>query len=112
MNSYDKYLELKEEGRIKDNPRKEQPVYSGVLAYFPNAIKYVSYVSKVSNDKHNPNEPLHWAREKSNDHLDAALRHLIDHASEEIDPDDNLMHLGKSCWRLLAELELILENKR
>jgi len=29
MNSYDKYLELKEEGRIKDNPRKEYPVYSG-----------------------------------------------------------------------------------
>jgi len=36
--------------------RKEAPVFSGFMAYFPDAIAEVARLSKASNDKHNPGE--------------------------------------------------------
>jgi hypothetical protein len=92
--------------------RKERPVYSGVLAYFPDAILEVAYVSFKGNEQHNPGQPLHWAREKSTDQLDCVARHLIDHAKNI--PDDNGMglHLAKVAWRALAELQLFLEREK
>mgnify|MGYP003658230538 FL=1 len=89
--------------------RKEMPVYSGVLKYFPNAIKYVAYVSKVGNDQHHPDKPLHWDMEKSTDEPDALVRHLIDHSINPID-EDEVLHLGKVAWRSLAMLERHLTN--
>jgi len=76
----------------KHQERKEIPVFSGVLKYFPKAIRYVSKVSYVGNEQHNPGTPLHWDREKSKDELDACVRHLIDHTEEPVD-DDGLLHL-------------------
>jgi hypothetical protein len=32
--------------------RKKMPVYTGVLKYFPNAMKYVSKISQAGNDQH------------------------------------------------------------
>ena len=93
----------------KDKDRKEMPVFSGVLKYFPNAIRYVSKVSYVGNEQHNPNKELHWDRSKSGDELDACMRHLIDHIEEPID-DDGILHLGKVAWRALAALEKLLEK--
>lgn len=90
--------------------RKDMPVYSGVLTYFPNAIKYISKVSKAGNDQHHPDKPLFWDKEKSNDHTDALVRHLIDHSEEPLD-DDGIYHLGKVAWRALAELETFLNKK-
>lgn len=58
--------------------RKEIPVYSGVLKYAPAALAGVARVSKAGNDKHNPGEPLHHARGKSNDHPDCIVRHTMD----------------------------------
>ena len=58
--------------------RKEYPIYSGVLRYFPAALAGVARHSKLGNDKHNPGEPLHHARGKSMDHEDCILRHLVD----------------------------------
>lgn len=89
--------------------RKKMPVYRGVLKYFPNALKYVSTVSLAGNEQHHPDKELHWDREKSNDHLDAATRHLIDHGCNPFD-DDSVLHLGKSVWRLLAALEEYLDE--
>ena len=63
--------------------RKATPVFSGVLNYFPDAIKYVSKASYVGQQQHNPDKPLAWDRSKSGDELDALTRHLIDHS---IDP--------------------------
>ena len=108
--SVKKYYELKEEGEIIDNPRKEQPVYSGVLKYFPNAIKYVSVVSKKGNDQHHPDKPLHWDKSKSTDEPDALVRHLIDHSVNPVD-DDGVYHLGKVAWRALAMLERYLSDE-
>jgi len=58
--------------------RKEYPLFSGCLAYFPAALAGVARHSKAGNDKHNPGEPLHHARGKSMDHEDCILRHLTD----------------------------------
>ncbi len=90
--------------------RKNTPVYSGVLKYFPNALKAVAKCSKAGNDQHNPNKPLHWDRSKSGDELDALTRHLIDHSVDPIDTD-GILHLSKVAWRALAALEKHLEGQ-
>ena len=92
----------------KHQERKEMPVYTGVVKYFPNALKYVSKVSLAGNKQHHPTKPLHWDKRKSTDHLDALTRHLID--ADKMD-DDGLLHLGKVAWRALAALEDYLEKK-
>ena len=73
--------------------RKATPVFSGVLNYFPDAIKYVSKASYVGQQQHNPDKPLAWDRSKSGDELDALTRHLIDHSIDPMD-DDGVLHLG------------------
>lgn len=91
--------------------RKSQPVYTGVLKYFPDALKYVSQVSNAGNQQHHPDKPLHWDKSKSTDNEDALTRHLIDHSTNPID-DDGLLHLGKVAWRALASLQIYLENDK
>jgi len=95
----------------KAQTRKNTPVYSGVLRYFPNALKEVSKASKAGNDQHHPDKPLHWDMEKSKDDYDALVRHLIDHSSDPVD-DDGVLHLTKVAWRALAGLERFLTNKQ
>jgi hypothetical protein len=95
----------------KAQERKRIPTYSGFIKYFPNAIKEVASCSRIANDQHHPDKPLHWDMNKSSDELDALMRHLIDHASgEEID-DDGIKHLTKVAWRSMAMLERTLTNK-
>jgi hypothetical protein len=89
--------------------RKALPVTRGVIDYFPLAILEVAHVSQVGNEQHNPGEPLHWAREKSTDHPDCILRHLIDRG--KIDTD-GIRHSAKLAWRALALLQLELEAAR
>ena len=86
--------------------RKRVPIYSGVIKYFPDALKVVAQVSWVGNEQHNKGEPLHWARGKSMDQLDAAVRHITDYASGVKIDTDGVPHLGKAAWRLLAQLQL------
>jgi hypothetical protein len=63
--------------------RKNVPLYSGCYAYFAAALAGVARWSKVGNDKHNPGQPMHHARGKSNDHADCIVRHLMDIADIE-----------------------------
>ncbi len=91
----------------KDQQRKEMPIYSGALKYFPLAIKYVSKISYVGNEQHNPGKPLHWDRSKSSDELDALARHLTECGTLDA---DGLYHDGKVAWRALANLEKLLEK--
>ena len=95
---------------LKADERKATPVFSGVLKYFPNALKEVAKCSKSGNDQHHPDKPLHWDMDKSKDEYDALTRHLIDHTINPID-DDGVLHLTKVCWRALAGLERYLTNK-
>lgn len=90
--------------------RKETPIFSGVLKYFPNAIKEVARVSKKGNDQHHPDKPLHWDMSKSKDELDALSRHLLDHLNDPEDEDGEL-HLAKVAWRSLAALERFLAGE-
>lgn len=87
--------------------RKDYPVYTGVLKYFPDALIELSRVSLQGNKQHHPDKPLHWDKSKSADHLDALTRHLID--ADKMD-DDGVLHLAKVAWRALAALQTKLEN--
>lgn len=95
--------------KTKAQKRKQMPVYSGVLKYFPDALKEVSKASQAGNDQHHPDKPLHWDKTKSFDNEDALVRHLIDHSKDPMD-DDGVLHLTKVCWRSLAALQIYLEN--
>lgn len=58
--------------------RKTYPMFGGLLAYFPSALALVAQHSYLSNDKHNPNQPMHHDRAKSGDEADALVRHLME----------------------------------
>jgi hypothetical protein len=89
--------------------RKEYPLFSGVLRYFPDALLEVARCSKVGNDQHNPGQELHWAREKSTDDADALARHLLD--AGKLDTD-GVRHSAKVAWRALAVLQKEIEAER
>ena len=95
-----------------DKSRKALPIFDGVLMYFPDAIAAVAHVSKLGNDQHNPGEPLRWAREKSTDQMNTAMRHMIDHGTGNQKDIDGSWHLAKAIWRLCAELQLTIEKER
>ena len=82
-------------------------MYRGLFKYFPDALRYISHVSYVANEQHNPGTEIHWDRLKSGDELDALLRHLV--KAGEID-DDGLLHSAKVAWRALANLQKELEQ--
>lgn len=94
------------EGRTAEE-RKRMPIASGVLAYFPNAIAAVAHCSWVGNEQHNPGEPMRWAKEKSSDHADCLVRHLMQAGTFDT---DGVRHAAKVAWRALALLETELEN--
>lgn len=89
--------------------RKQRPVYSGVLKYFPDAIMDVAYCSYVGNQQHNPDKPLHWDRSKSGDELDALNRHLL---QAGLIDTDGVRHSAKIAWRALANLQKEIERER
>jgi hypothetical protein len=102
-------------GEAKFNQsRKEMPLFSGVLMYFPDALLEVAKHSKRGNDKHNPNQPLHWARDKSKDQADCIARHLVDIGPkwDGVDPETGSFHAAALAWRSLALLQIVLENQK
>jgi len=97
--------------------RKLMPITSGCLAYFPDALMLVSWVSRVGNDKHNPGQPLHWDKEKSGDEQDCEVRHMLDHlrgveADQGLEPLGELGHLASKAWRALAHLQRACDAAR
>ena len=89
--------------------RKSIPVATGVLDYFPLALIEVAKTSKAGNDQHNPGKPLHWAKDKSTDHADCLLRHLIDRGTIDT---DGIRHSAKVAWRALALLQIEIEQEQ
>lgn len=87
--------------------RKERPVFTGVIKYFPKALMEIARVSLAGNKQHHPDKPLHWDREKSTDDFDALSRHLIDAGTID---SDGIRHTAKVAWRALACLEKELED--
>lgn len=87
--------------------RKEYPLLSGCIKYFPAALAGVANVSKLGNDKHNPGEALHHARGKSMDHGDCIIRHLMDTedllaAGTSSSTESILLEVNQLVWRALA----------
>src|SRR5207237_1753979 len=87
--------------------RKERPLFRGLFKYFPLALAEVANVSYVGNCQHNPGQPMHWAREKSTDHEDCLLRHMLELGTRDT---DGLRHAAKVAWRALALLETEIER--
>jgi hypothetical protein len=90
--------------------RKKFPIATGFLDYFPDAIAAVANVSYAGNEQHNPGQqPLHWARGKSNDEADTMLRHFSQRGT--IDTDGK-RHSAKAAWRMLAILQKEIEAEQ
>lgn len=89
--------------------RKDIPIYSGFVKYFPLAMAAVAELSRKGNEQHNPGKPLHWDRSKSGDELDALMRHLTDEAAGVSTDADGVAHLTKVAWRAMAQLQKMLE---
>jgi hypothetical protein len=87
--------------------RKEYPITTGLLDYFPDACAAVAEVSFQGNQRHNPGEPLHWARGKSMDHADCCGRHLIERGGF----DGGFRHTAALAWRAMALLQEELEEE-
>ena len=92
--------------------RKDTPIFSGVLKYFPDAVAAVARVSQVGNEQHNPGSELHWDRTKSKDEYDSCQRHLLDRAAGEEFDADGQRHMAKAAWRALAALQKEIENSK
>ena len=88
--------------------RKNIPIFSGLLMYFPDACAAVAECSFIANEQHNPGTKMHWDRAKSGDELDALVRHLME--AGEMD-DDGILHSTKVAWRALASLQKEIEGK-
>ena len=86
--------------------RKNVPIYSGVLMYFPDACAAVAACSKAGNEQHHPGEPLHWDKSKSTDEHDALVRHLMEAGTVDT---DGIRHSAKVAWRALAALQRELD---
>jgi len=90
------------------NKRKQIPIFTGLIKYFPKALAEVARVSYIGNQQHHPDKPLHWDRSKSTDELDALTRHLFQAGETDT---DGMRHSAKVAWRALANLEKELEQK-
>lgn len=86
--------------------RKQHPVATGVLDYFPKALYEIAHVSWAGNQQHHPDKPLHWDRAKSTDEADALIRHFLQRGTLDT---DGMRHTAKLAWRALAMLEKELE---
>lgn len=96
---------------LPDEPaeRKKYPIASGVFDYFPDALVDVARVSFEGNEQHNPGQPLHWSRGKSDDHADTMQRHFLQRGTRD---KDKQRHAAKMVWRALAILQLEIEAER
>lgn len=89
--------------------RKEYPLASGVLDYFPDALIALAYLSSKGNQQHNPDKPLHWDRSKSTDEADTLMRHFVQRGTLDA---DGIRHSVKVAWRALALLQKEIEGEK
>jgi len=89
--------------------RKETPIGTGVIDYFPDALAEVSKASLAGNKQHLDGQPLRWDKSKSTDEWDALVRHGIERG--KID-SDGVRHSAKMAWRALALLQREIDAER
>lgn len=91
--------------------RKNIPVYTGFIAYFPRAIAAVAELSRIANEQHHPGSAVHWDKSKSTDEKDSLMRHMLDEAMGVPVDTDKVLHATKRAWRAMADLERTLEKQ-
>jgi len=87
--------------------RKQTPIATGVIDYFPDALAAIAECSRIGNEQHNPGTPLHWDRSKSGDESDALIRHFVERGTMD---SDGIRHTTKVAWRALALLQKEIER--
>ena len=92
--------------------REDWQLWDYMFNYFPDAWLAEVEVSVVGNKQHGLGQTLHWAREKSTDHRNKALRHLFQHSRGEVFDTDGARHLAKAVWRLKAWMQTDIEAER
>lgn len=80
--------------------RKQIPIYSGVINYFPDAIVEVAKISYKGSKQHHPDKGVFWDKSKSSDELDALMRHMIEGEWAAV------------AWRALANLQRECDNDK
>ena len=80
---------------VDPKERKRVPL-SQVFSYFESALIGLAQVIEAGKVQH---QTIGWARDKSTDHPDALLRHLIDRDSVDV---DGIPHVDKVLWRAAA----------
>lgn len=103
------YFDVEQEVRKTKYTRKQTPIFTGVLKYFPDAIRELAKCSYAGQQQHNPDKPLAWDRSKSGDELDALARHLLEVGTID---SDGIRHSTKVAWRALANLQKEIENEK
>jgi hypothetical protein len=94
--------------KIPNDKRKEYPVATGVLDYFPDALVAISNVSYIGNKQHDCGKALVWDRSKSTDESDALIRHFLQRGTLD---SDGVRHSAKLAWRALALLQREIEEE-
>ncbi|HKJ75244.1 MAG TPA: dATP/dGTP diphosphohydrolase domain-containing protein [Alphaproteobacteria bacterium] len=89
------------------------PVYSGVLARFPRAIRELAKVSRFGAQKHGvPVQSRSFLDMPQSDLVfkDAMARHLLDEVIDGAvnEEDGGLLHSAQRAWNALADLEVRL----
>lgn len=87
--------------------RNQMCIFDGFMAYFPNAMAEVAKLSYAATQQHHPDEPMHWDRSKSTDHLNKIGRHMIDAGLVD---DKGQRHSTMVAWRAMANLQEELER--
>lgn len=89
--------------------RKDAPIVSGVVDYFPLALAAIARLSRKGNDKHNPGEPMHHARGKGGSDVDCIANHLIDRGT--VDEENGELHDVALAWRAMSNLQKAEEKR-
>lgn len=89
--------------------RKQYPVATGFIDYFPDAIAAIAHLSWRGNEQHNAGMALHWDRSKSADEADTLMRHFLQRGTLDT---DGIRHTVKVAWRALALLQKEIEAEQ
>lgn len=95
--------------KLPSSGRKNLPLVSGVLDFFPNAIVEVSKVSVAGAAQRGSDTLIYDESVTPEYHADCLLRHLIDKGNHDT---DGVRHSAKVAWRALALLQSEIELER
>lgn len=92
--------------------RKDYPVLTGALMYFPFAMAALADCSRRANEQHNPGEPVHWDYAKSIGDGNELLRHLMDSLGPNPVDAEGVNHDVKVLWRAAETVERRIRRER